>query len=161
MKKKLFSILLVAFALLANAQQTTLKVVNKNLTLTTGQNVVLRGINYPILDQGDISLSNTVAVHNYIDQVALTGANCIRIPWYTNGQSWRDQPANGGATGTVNGYVQNGHLNNLIAYCISKGMIPFPLSYNCARMAFTSSSDPTLISVNKYSMRFPATRLKS
>lgn len=124
MKKKLFSILLVAFALYVNAQQTTLKVVNKNLTLTNGLNVVLRGINYPILDQGDISLSNTVAVHNYIDQVALTGANCIRIPWYTNGQSWRDQPANGGATGTVNGYVQNGHLNNLIAYCISKGMIP-------------------------------------
>lgn len=124
MRITIFSISLFVATFFAQAQQTTLKVVNKNLTLTNGQTVVLRGINYPILDQGDISLSDATAVHNYIDQVALTGANCIRIPWYTNGQSWRDQPANGGAAGTVNGYVQNGHLNNLLAYCITKGMIP-------------------------------------
>jgi mannan endo-1,4-beta-mannosidase len=123
-EKIILSISLLVITFLVQAQQTTLKVVNKNLTLTNGQTVVLRGINYPILDQGDISLSDATAVHNYIDQVALTGANCIRIPWYTDGQSWRDKTAQGGKPGTVNGYVQNGDLDNLLAYCITKGMIP-------------------------------------
>ena len=120
--KKQFLFLLV-FQLVASAQ-TTMKVVGHNLTTPAGQTVVLRGVNYPIINEGSISLSNPAQYQAYIDQVALTGANAIRIPWYTNGQSWRDQPASGGTPGTVNGYVANGHLNNMVAYCISKNMIP-------------------------------------
>lgn len=144
--------------------QTTLKVVGRNLTLTTGQTIVLRGVNYPIINEGAISLSNPAQYQPYIDQVALTGANAIRIPWYTNGQSWRDQPANGGVAGTVNGYVTGGHLNNIVAYCITKGMIPI-LSihddsyitcnqswthFNSAVMSFwTSPAILTMIETNK------------
>lgn len=122
MIKKLFLFFLV-FQLIATAQ-STMKVVGRNLTTPAGQTVVLRGVNYPIINEGSISLSNPVQYQAYINQVALTGANAIRIPWYTNGQSWRDQSASGGTPGTVNGYVTNGHLNNMVAYCISKNMIP-------------------------------------
>ena len=126
MKTIKFKLLFVALllSLLGLAQQTTLQVVGKNLTLTNGQPIVLRGINYPIINEGSISLSNATQYRAYIDQVALTGANAIRLPWYTNGQSWRDQTANGGTPGTVNGYVSNGHLSGILSYCIAKGMIP-------------------------------------
>jgi mannan endo-1,4-beta-mannosidase len=123
MKKNIF-LPAVLFLCLNSFSQTTLKVVGQNLTTPSGQTVVLRGVNYPIINEGSISLSNPTQYQAYIDQVALTGANCIRIPWYTNGQSWRDQPANGGTAGTVDGYVNGGHLNNIIAYCISKNMVP-------------------------------------
>jgi mannan endo-1,4-beta-mannosidase len=121
---KKITILAAILLHLNSFSQTTLKVVGRNLTLTTGQTVVLRGVNYPIINEGAISLSNPAQYQSYIDQVAQTGANAIRIPWYTSGQSWRDQPANGGVAGTVNGYVTGGHLNNIVAYCITKGMIP-------------------------------------
>ena len=83
----------------------------------------MRGVNYPLINEGSISLSNAAQYQSYIDQVALTGANSIRIPWNTSGQHWRDRPQFGVA-GTLNGYVNNGHLSNIIAYCITKGMIP-------------------------------------
>ncbi len=121
---KKISTLFILVIGLNSFSQTTLKVVGRDLTLTNGQTVILRGVNYPIINEGSISLSNPTQYQAYIDQVAITGANTIRIPWYTNGQSWRDQPSNGGVTGTVNGYVTGGHLNNIIAYCIEKGMIP-------------------------------------
>ncbi|OYU82348.1 MAG: hypothetical protein CFE23_01115 [Flavobacterium sp. BFFFF1] len=104
--------------------QTTMKVVGKNLTYPTGQTAILRGVNYPLINQGDISLADAASVHAYIDQVALTGANCVRLPWYSNGQSWRDITSDGGTPGTVNGYVTNGNLNDIIAYCITKNLIP-------------------------------------
>jgi mannan endo-1,4-beta-mannosidase len=121
---KKITILALIFSHLNSFSQTTLKVMGRNLTLTTGQTVVLRGVNYPIINEGSISLNNPAQYQAYIDQVAQTGANAIRIPWYTSGKSWRDQPANGGTIGTVNSYVSGGHLNNIIAYCITKGMIP-------------------------------------
>lgn len=114
------------YALTACAQQQTLKVVGKNLTMTSGETVVLRGINYPIIDDGSISLANTTQYRHKIDEAAKTGANAIRIPWYTDGTNWRDIPGHphNGTPGTVMGYVNNGHLSNLIGYCRTKGMIP-------------------------------------
>ncbi len=130
--KKQITILVLFFAgcVSYSQTQTTLKVVGKNLTLTNGQTVILRGVNYPIIDEGSISLSNPAEYQPYIDQVALTGANAIRLLWYTNGISWRDKTAQGGTPGTVDGYVNNGHLSNIIAYCISKGMIPILSIHN-------------------------------
>lgn len=101
-----------------------LQVIGTQLQDSLGNEVILRGVNYPIINQGEISLANVAGYKSYIDQVALTGANSIRIPWYTDGQNWRDKPAEGGTPGTVDGYVQNGHLSNIIAYCIEKNMIP-------------------------------------
>lgn len=110
----------------ATGQQTTLQVVGKNLISANGQTIILRGVNYPLINQGEISLDNPAGYQAYIDEVANTGANAVRIPWYTSGQNWRDIPGppNNGTPGTVDGYVTNGHLSNIIAYCISKKMVP-------------------------------------
>jgi len=112
--------MLLFFGYLAFAQQTTLEVNGKILTTISGQEITMRGINYPIIDDGSISLSNSAQYQHKIDQAALTGANAIRIPWYTNGTHWRDVQT----PGTISGYVNNGHLSGILSYCHSKGMIP-------------------------------------
>lgn len=161
--KKIYYILFL-YASIYSYSQGTMQVVGKNLTTTTGQNFIIRGVNYPLINQGSISLSNPASYQFYIDEVAKTGANSVRIPWYTNGQNWRDIPAQGGTAGTVNGYVTNGHLSNIIAYCITKGMTPI-LSihddsfitcntnwthFNSAVMSFwTSPAVLSLIEINK------------
>ncbi|WP_430406854.1 cellulase family glycosylhydrolase [Fluviicola sp.] len=126
--KKQFTFLLIALisAFHATSQQNTLQVVGKNLTSINGQTIILRGVNYGLINQGDISLDDAAGYQDYIDEVANTGANAVRIPWYTDGQNWRDIPGppSNGTPGTVDGYVTNGHLSNIIAYCISKKMIP-------------------------------------
>ncbi|AEA46016.1 cellulase family glycosylhydrolase [Fluviicola taffensis] len=128
MRKQFYAGFLVVFfgTYYAIGQQNTLQVVGKNLTSINGQNIILRGVNYGLINQGDISLADAAGYQSYIDEVANTGANAVRIPWYTSGQNWRDIPGppNNGTPGTVDGYVTNGHLSNIIAYCISKKMIP-------------------------------------
>lgn len=121
-----FSAFLLLLNVTVHAQSNSLHVEGKDLVTPAGQHVVLRGVNYPLINEGSISLDNAAAYEAYIDEVANTGANAVRIPWYTDGQSWRDKPGppDNGTPGTVNGYVTNGHLNNIIAYCISKKMIP-------------------------------------
>ena len=120
-KLLLFSFLIVK--MVGFSQQTTLKVVGKNLTLTNGQTIILRGVNYPFIDDGNLDMTNPISYQSRIDEAAKTGANAIRIMWYTNGTHWRDS-AQFGTPGTMNGYVNNGHLNNVVAYCITKNMIP-------------------------------------
>ena len=124
--KKIFLFALSVYTFAACGQQQTLKVFGKNLTTTTGETLILRGINYPIIDDGNISLTNAAQMQHKIDEAAKTGANAIRIPWYTDGSHWRDipTPPHNGTPGTVMGYVNNGHLSNLIGYCRTKGMIP-------------------------------------
>lgn len=124
--KNIYLLALLTVFACNSQQQQTLKVVGKNLTTTSGQTVVLRGINYPIIDDGSISLTNAAQYQHKIDEAAKTGANAIRIPWYTDGAHWRDIPGSPsfGTPGTVMGYVNNGHLSNLIGYIRSKGMIP-------------------------------------
>ncbi len=126
MKNNFLFALSLFCAISACGQQQTLKVVGKNLTQTNGQTIVMRGINYPIIDDGSISLTNAAQYQHKIDEAAKTGANTIRIPWYTNETHWRDLPGHphNGTPGTIMGYVNNGHLSNLIGYCRTKGMIP-------------------------------------
>ncbi|RYZ83448.1 MAG: hypothetical protein EOP06_19955, partial [Proteobacteria bacterium] len=117
------------FALAGTAmsgQQTTMQVNGKILTTVSGNEITLRGINYPIIDDGSISLANPVQWQHKIDQAALTGANAIRLPWYLNGTHWKDNAT----PGTTQGLVNNGHLNNLLAYCHSKGMVPIVEIHN-------------------------------
>lgn len=137
MKKALLLTALFSSAA-AFAQQQTLEVNGKILTTVSGQEITLRGINYPIIDEGNISLANAAQYQHKIDQAALTGANAIRIPWYTNGTHWRDDPQSG-TPGTIAGYVNNGHLGNILAYCHAKGMIPILEIHNA-----TCSNDWTL-----------------
>ena len=123
MKKFVLFCLLVIQTMVFSQQQTTLKVVGKNLTLTSGQNIILRGVNYPFIDDGGLDMTSPVSYKSRIDEVAKTGANSLRIMWYTTGTHWRDS-AQFGTAGTMSGYVNNGHLNNVVAYCITKNMIP-------------------------------------
>ena len=100
--------------------QETLHVVGKDLFLANGEKIILRGINYPTIDAGRID--NEVQVKLQIDEAAKTGANAIRFPWYTNGKHFWD--GNAGAPGTVDGWVANGSLTNMLQYTHQKGMIP-------------------------------------
>lgn len=121
--KKLLYIFVLIIQITTFSQQTTLKVVGKNLTLINGQTIILRGVNYPFIDDGNLNMTNPLSYKSYIDELAKTGANTIRIMWYTDGTHWRDN-AQFGTPGTMNSYVVNGHLNNAVAYCITKNMIP-------------------------------------
>lgn len=121
--KKLVIFSLFLLQSLAFSQQTTLQDVGKNLTASNGQTIILRGVNYPFIDDGNLDMTNPLSYKSRIDEVAKTGANSIRIMWYTDGTHWRDNPQFGNP-GTLEGYVNNGHLNNAIAYCITKNLIP-------------------------------------
>ncbi|RZJ64688.1 MAG: T9SS type A sorting domain-containing protein [Flavobacterium sp.] len=123
MKNSIKLFLLIISVTAYPQQPQTMRVNGQVLTTVSGQAITLRGINYPIIDQGEISLANPVAYQHKIDQAALTGANAIRLPWYTNGTHWRDNPDFGGPN-IVSGYVNNGHLSDIIGYCHLKGMIP-------------------------------------
>ncbi|HPI54021.1 MAG TPA: cellulase family glycosylhydrolase [Chitinophagaceae bacterium] len=106
-----------------HAHAISLQTYGRYLKNGSGDTIILRGVNYALIDDGSISLANPTQYQNKINQVAMTGANCIRLPWYTSGTHWRDLPSSGGTAGTVQGYVTNGHLSNIISYCHSKGLI--------------------------------------
>lgn len=108
----------------------TITVSGKNLVLPGGQSFVLRGINYPIIDEGLATLGTPARYKFKIDEAAKTGANAIRIQWYTNGTHWLDDAGEGGAPGTVDGLLNNGTLSNIIGYCYEKGMIPILVVQN-------------------------------
>lgn len=111
---------------LANAQH--LQVNGASLEDGSGNTIVLRGVNYPIIDDYNVQLNNYADVEHKIEQVAQTGANCVRFPWYLNGTHYKDglNPVQnpGYGTGTTEGYVNNGHLSHLLAYTFQQGMIP-------------------------------------
>ena len=118
--KTLFFIL--ALYTLQNYSQT-LHVEGKDLITTTGQNIVLRGINYPIIDEGLTTLRNPAQYQYKIQEAAKTGANAIRLPWYTDGTHFMDILPYG-QPGTVQSLIDDGTLSALIGYCHQQGMIP-------------------------------------
>lgn len=127
--KKITVLILALTALVqtASSYAQTLYVDGSVLKDASGNPIILRGVNYPIIDDYDVQLNNYAVVEHKIDQVALSGANCIRLQWYTNGVHYKDQydPAihPGYGPGTLDGYVNNGHLSHLITYARTKGMI--------------------------------------
>ena len=123
MKKISFIILAFIIPFFAFGQNSTMYTQNGKLYKNNGQKIVLRGMNYNLLDNGNINFSpGSNSYKSYIDQVALTGANSIRIPWFTNEfPHWRkDYPT----TGTPQAAVDNGQLSNLLSYCHQKGLVP-------------------------------------
>lgn len=121
--------------LIAYCGLAQLEVNGSSLTFND-QEIILRGINVGICEDGTIDLSNTTQVYAYIDEIAMTGANSLRFTWYTDGVSWRDggQYVNGDpnpqacyhkGNGTVmRDYLDDGHLSAIFTYCRSKNMIP-------------------------------------
>ncbi|MFN6083806.1 MAG: cellulase family glycosylhydrolase [Fluviicola sp.] len=125
---KLTMAALLGVAISTSSLAQNLQVVGTQLQDSLGTQVILRGVNYPIIDDYAIQMSNYAAVEAKIDQVALSGANCIRFPWYTDGTHYKDQmnPLTdpGYGPGTLDSYVTNGHLSHMLQYTYSKGMIP-------------------------------------
>lgn len=99
--------------------QETIHVSGRNLIRSTGEEIILRGINYPTIDAGRID--NIAEVRQHIDEAAKTGANAIRFMWYTNGVHFWDGAA--GAPGTVDGWVADGSLKKMLEYAHQKGMV--------------------------------------
>jgi mannan endo-1,4-beta-mannosidase len=126
MKTLLFGTIAFGQSLFCYSQH--LQVDGNVLKDTLGNTIILRGINYPIIDDYGVVLSDHASVEARIDQIALTGTNCIRFPWYTNGTHYKDvlnpidHPNYG--PGTLASYVNNGHLSYLLQYTFSKGIIP-------------------------------------
>lgn len=121
--------LLIVTALLSiNAfAQTELHVDGRALKKPDGTTVVLRGVNSGLAEDGNYDLSDLNSCKNYIDQIAMSGANTIRFTWYTDGVSWRDGGAgiyNKGNGTVMSNYITNGHLSNIFSYCKTKGIIP-------------------------------------
>jgi mannan endo-1,4-beta-mannosidase len=106
------------FAMVFIAQAQPMHVDGKLLKTAAGNTIILRGMNYPIMDDGNVDLNNASGYQTLIDQYAMTGANCIRIPWNTDGKHWRD----GITPGTMQGYLTSGKLGEMIDYCFSKNL---------------------------------------
>ena len=121
--KKIYLLSLALFGVFGSAQQQTIYTQNGKLYKKNGQKLVLRGLNYNLLDSGSIYLTNnSQSYKSFIDQVALTGANSIRIPWFTDEfDHWRKKHPE---TGTPQAALDNGMLSNLIGYCHQKGLTP-------------------------------------
>lgn len=121
MKKVL--LIVIGLISLGLSAQNHMYVNNGKLYNIHAEQVVLRGVNYNILDNGSVKmLANTNTYKPLIDQVALSGANAIRIPWFTNEYDhWRKSYP---AEGTPQAAIENGSLSQLIGYCHQKGLIP-------------------------------------
>ncbi len=137
---RMFVVFLTTFFVSTSSFSQNLQVDGNVLKDTNGNTIVLRGVNYPIIDDYGVLLSDYTTVEARIDQVALTGSNCIRFPWYTNGTHYKDlldpvaHPNFG--PNTLSNYVTNGHLSHLLQYTRSKGMIPVLEIHN-----FTGNTD--------------------
>ena len=123
MKKKLINLYFLIFTIFSYAQHQTIYTDNGYIYKQNGEKIVIRGMNYNFLDDGNIVMKgNSQSYKKYIDQVALTGSNSIRIPWFTdNFDHWRKKyPENGSPQEAL----ENGKLSEVLSYCNSKGLIP-------------------------------------
>src|ERR1035437_4353378 len=109
MKKILLNLIIISsLRILKSNASTTIHVNGKYIIGYCGDTIVLRGINYAPFNWGwDFT-------QDRFSQIALTGANCVRIPWYSS------SVAGGGAPL----YDQLQYLDSAIAQCIRFKMIP-------------------------------------
>ncbi len=109
MKIKIFFLLLIAIATGCNDQRTVLKgvmqVKGKNIYTSFGEQIVLRGVNEMFIWSDDIT------GEKILPQIALTGANTVRIVWLTDKGSPHATPQN---------------LDKILTACINNNMVPMP-----------------------------------
>ncbi len=83
---------------------THLQIAGRNLIGTCGDTITLKGINYAPYNWG------YSASENYFDEIARTGANCVRLVWYKN---------------SVSAIYNNlSYLDSALARCVRAGMLP-------------------------------------
>ncbi len=88
----------------------TIHVSGNNIIGVCGDTITLRGINYAVYEWGWNSSANR------FPDIGQTGANCVRIPWYTSSASRLAYGA------PLYDYLSN--LDSAIARCIRNKMIP-------------------------------------
>lgn len=105
MKKSFIILLFIAILGQMMAQPSaTIHTSGRYILGNCGDTLILKGINYAPYNWG--YSSNQLRM----DQIALTGANAVRIPWY--------------ASGTPALYANYVYLDSAISKCIQKDMIP-------------------------------------
>ena len=123
---KVHIVMCMAFVFLTQfykSQETTIHIKQGKLYKPNGEKLTLRGVNYNFMDNGNILMTSTQQTFKtYVDEVAKTGANAIRIPWFTDAfPHWRKNYPN---IGSPQAALENGALSNFIGYCQSKGLTP-------------------------------------
>src|ERR1017187_5865453 len=104
-----FAILFIAFLFVMNANATNpIHANGKFIIGSCGDTITLRGVNYAAFNWGWDLTDDRFA------QIALSGANCIRIPWYSS------SAAGGGAPV----YNNLANLDSAISKCVRNKMIP-------------------------------------
>jgi hypothetical protein len=107
----------------------TLTVSGRFLTGRHGQNIILRGVDLPLLDNWSFPGSD------YLTELAQSGANCVRIQWYLNYND-SGRPA----------YTAD-NLGNFLDRCVAANIIPILMLAD-----ETCQSDPNLM--NSYFVPF-------
>jgi len=109
MKRIILNLIIISsLCVLKSNASTTIHVSGKYIIGICGDTIVLRGVNYAPFNWGWDFTDDRFA------QIALSGANCVRIPWYSS------SAAGGGAPL----YDQLQYLDSAIAQCIRYKMIP-------------------------------------
>lgn len=102
----------------APGTRSALYVSGTSLKNQQGDSILLKGINTGMVENGNISLTNATDYNAYIDEMAKTGANAVRMTWYIDSsqKSWR---------GSILESVRTqGHLENMLKRCRKNRMIP-------------------------------------
>ena len=82
MKSTIFLVFLLA-SVTASAQGDSMYVSGRFLYNHCGEKVILRGVNYPVLDDWDFP-ANMNNGNERLKEIEKTGANCVRIEWFNN-----------------------------------------------------------------------------
>ncbi|MDZ4663958.1 MAG: cellulase family glycosylhydrolase [Bacteroidota bacterium] len=113
MKKKLFALLIIALLIITKSAfsqtVTTIHVSGRYILGPCNDTLILKGVNYAPYNWG------WSPTQLRINQVALSGANCVRIPWYV---TTPDGPT---PQVTYNNLV---NLDSALSKCVQNKMIP-------------------------------------
>ncbi len=111
MKKQLLFICFLTLLFICKAQvYTTIHTSGKHILGSCNDTLILKGVNYSPYNWGWAPSTTTLK----ISQIALTGANCVRLVWYQTGES---------GTPSVT-YANSVLLDSAVSKCIQAKMIP-------------------------------------
>src|ERR1022692_2473738 len=126
-----FAILFKVFLFAMNANATNpIHANGKFIIGSCGDTITLRGVNYAAFNWG-FDLTD-----DRFSQIALSGANCIRIPWYSSSAAGQGAPL----------YDNLAMLDSAIAKCVRNRMIPILVLMDNS----CDSTSSTLITLSNY-----------
>ena len=110
MRKTIYTCCIAALAsTTVSAQGQTIHVAGRYILGPCGDTLTLKGVNYAPYNWGYSSAQSWIA------EIASTGANCVRLPWYM----FVTDPGT-----PQNTYANISNLYNVVASCITNDLIP-------------------------------------